>query len=63
VFHVAFGGQNVEAAFEQLRREYCRPEMTGAVGVWFNHALIGRVVPIHYVETAALNCFLQELSP
>jgi hypothetical protein len=63
VFHVAIGATDLAAAFDQFQLLWWRPELTGAIGVWQNHALVARVLPICNPQTGELECFLQEIKP
>jgi hypothetical protein len=49
---VPIGATDLDSAFEQYRRYWWNPLTTGAVGVWHNHALVARVLPVFDSDTA-----------
>jgi hypothetical protein len=60
---IAIGAKDLAAAFEQFARDWWRPDMTGAIGVWHNHALVARVLPTTDRQTGEIKPFMQELIP
>jgi hypothetical protein len=62
VWTVTIGAKDLDEAYDQYRRYHWNVETTGAVGVWMNHALLARVVPV-YDEATEENYPKLELWP
>ena len=61
VLNVAIGANDLPAAFEQFTRDWWNCGMTGAIGVWQNHALVARVLVAMDKDTGDLVPYLQEI--
>ena len=63
VFNRVVGGKDLQAAFETFAREHWLPELTSAIGVWHNAALVARVLPAWDNETGEPVPYLKEIDP
>jgi hypothetical protein len=50
-WHVMLGGRDTADAVDQYIRLYWNPGTTGAVGVWHNSCLAGRILPVFNIKT------------
>jgi hypothetical protein len=51
VWDVAIGATDLAAAVNQYIRFYWNPGTTGAIAVWHNAALTGRILPVFNIQT------------
>lgn len=51
VWDVAIGATDLDAAVDQYLRLYWNPCTVGAIAVFHNHALVGRIIPKSTPET------------
>jgi hypothetical protein len=54
VFSVALGGKDLAEAYSEYTRYYWSCETPGAIAVFHNAALVGRVLPIYDEATDAM---------
>lgn len=47
VWNVAIGAKDLTDAVDQYQRYHWNPNTTGAVAVYFNHCLEGRIIPVY----------------
>ena len=59
---VMIGARDLDHAFQQFARDFWRPEMHSAIGIWLNSALVGRVLPGSNADGEIVP-FLQEWPP
>jgi hypothetical protein len=63
VFNRVVVGSDLQAAFETFVRDHWLPELTGAIGVWHNAALVARVLLAWNSETGDSVPYLIEIDP
>lgn len=48
---ICVGGRDLQHAFDTFSRDFWRPEMTSAIGIWRNSALEARVIPRYEIDS------------
>ena len=61
LFHVALGGRDLYAAFDEFRRHWWQSHIPSAIAVYHNHALVARVLPTLNLETLEMEPRLEML--
>lgn len=51
VWDVRIGAKDLASAVDQYNRLWWNPGTTGSIGVWHNHCLCGRILPVYNMQT------------